>query len=64
MRTAAGSEASPVNGNYHEHKEPVVMVMASIDVKIRHVFGFTFSWRAASPVIVQLSGCLLLDQCL
>ena len=24
-------------------------------MKIRHVFGFTFSWRAAPPVIVQLS---------
>ena len=35
------------------------MVMASIDVKIRHVFGFTFSWRAAPPVIVKLSGSRL-----
>ena len=52
MKTAAGSEMSQVSGNYHEHKEPVVMVMASIDVKIRHVFGFTFSWQAAPPVIV------------
>ena len=52
MKTVAGSEMSQVSGNYHEHKEPVVMVMASIDVKIRHVFGFTFSWRAAPPVIV------------
>ena len=34
VRTVAGSETSPVSGNYHEHKEPVVMVMASIDVKI------------------------------
>ena len=55
MKTAAGSEKSRVSGNYHEQKEPVVMVMASIDVKIRHVFGFTFSWRAAPPVIVKLS---------
>ena len=30
--------------------------MASAEAKIRHVFGFTFSWRAAPPVIVQLSG--------
>ena len=44
MKTAAGSEMSSVSGNYHEQKEPDVMVMASIDVKIRHVFGFTFSW--------------------
>ena len=58
MNTAAGSEMSQVSGNYHEHKEPVVMDMAtaSIDVKIRHVFGFTFLWQAAPPVIVKLSG--------
>ena len=29
MKTAAGSETSRVSGNYHERKEPVVMVMAS-----------------------------------
>ena len=27
--------------NYYEPAEPVVMVMASIDVKIRHVFADT-----------------------
>ena len=54
MKTVAGSEMSQVSGNYHEHKEPVVMVMASIDVKIRHVFGFTFSWRAAGVSLPKL----------
>ena len=29
--------------------------MASAEAEIRHVFGFTFSWRAAPPIIVQLS---------
>ena len=29
MKTAAGSEMTRVSGNYHEQKEPVVMVMAS-----------------------------------
>ena len=32
VKTAAGSEMSQVSGNYHEHKEPVVMVMVSIEV--------------------------------
>ena len=29
VKTAAGSEMSQVSGNYHEHKEPVGVVMAS-----------------------------------
>ena len=29
VKTTAGSETSRVSGNYHERKEPVVMVMAS-----------------------------------
>ena len=29
MKTTAGSETSRVSGNYHEQKEPVVMVMVS-----------------------------------
>ena len=29
MKTAVGSEMSRVSGNYHERKEPFVMVMAS-----------------------------------
>ena len=29
VKTTAGSETSRVSGNYHEQKEPVVMVMAS-----------------------------------
>ena len=36
-----GPEMSLVSVNYHEPAEPVVMVMASINVKIRHVFGDT-----------------------
>ena len=34
-----------------EHFGPVVMEMASANVKIRHVFGFTFCPRALPPVI-------------
>ena len=31
--------------------------MASAKAKIRHVFGDTFSWRAAPPdILVELSG--------
>ena len=29
VKTTAGSETSRVSGNYHERKDPVVMVMAS-----------------------------------
>ena len=38
MKCEPASKLSLVSGNYHEPAEPVVMVMASIDVKIRHVF--------------------------
>ena len=39
MKCEPASKLSLVSGNYHEPAEPVVMVMASIDVKIRHVFA-------------------------
>ena len=41
MKCEPASKLSLVSGNYHEPAEPVVMVMASIDVKIRHVFADT-----------------------
>ena len=41
MKAAAGSDLSLVSGDYHEDGETVVMEMASIYVKIRHVFCFT-----------------------
>ena len=37
MKCEPASKLSLVSGNYHEPAEPVVMVKASIDVKIRHV---------------------------
>ena len=34
--------------------------MASAKAKIRHVFGDTFSCRAAPPdILVELSGCII-----
>ena len=41
MKCEPASKLSLVSGNYHEPAESVVMVMASIDVKIRHVFADT-----------------------
>ena len=41
VKCEPASKLSLVSGNYHEPAEPVVMVMASIDVKIRHVFADT-----------------------
>ena len=41
VKCELASKLSLVSGNYHEPAEPVVMVMASIDVKIRHVFADT-----------------------
>ena len=59
MKCEPASKLSLVSGNYHEPAEPVVMVMASIHVKIRHVFADTplteESIGAAPPVIVKLS---------
>jgi hypothetical protein len=55
-----GSELSLVRGTYHENKVSVVMEMASLSLKIRHVFGFTSlterSIGEGPPVIIQLSG--------
>ena len=42
VKTAAGSDLSLVSGDYHEDGELAVMAMASISLKIRHVFGDTF----------------------
>ena len=42
MKASAGSEMSLVSGKYHEDKVFAVMEMASICMKIRHVFGDTF----------------------
>jgi hypothetical protein len=45
-----------LHGNY----KPVVMEMASANVKLRHIFGFTLlterSIGAGPPDIIQLSG--------
>ena len=65
MKCEPASKLSLVSGNYHEPAEPVVMVMASIDVKIRHVFADTpiteASIGAAPPgnSIAQCSGITL-----
>ena len=42
MKASAGSEMSLVSGKYHEDKVFAVMEMASICMKIRHVFADTF----------------------
>ena len=42
VKASAGSEMSLVSGKYHEDKVFAVMEMASICMKIRHVFGDTF----------------------
>ena len=47
MKCEPASKLSLVSGNYHEPAEPVVMVMASIDVKIRHVFADTLITEAS-----------------
>ena len=40
VKTAAGSETSQVSGNYHERKEPVVMVMTSKSAMfLSHLFS-------------------------
>ena len=54
MKTVVGPEMSRVSRNYHEDKGVVVMEMASIDVKIRHVFEATCFRPAAPPVIGSL----------
>ena len=41
MKCEPASKLGLVSGNYHEPAEPVLMVMTSIDVKIRHVFTDT-----------------------
>ena len=56
MKCEPASKLSLVSGNYHEPAEPVVMVMASIDVKIRHVFAdtpLTEESIGAAPPVVQ-----------
>ena len=55
VKTAAGSETSLVSGNYHKHKEPVVMVMASKSAMSLEPLVFA-GRRDAPPVIVKLSG--------
>jgi hypothetical protein len=42
VKTVSGLKLSLVSGDYHEDGATVVMEMASIYVKIRHVFGDTF----------------------
>ena len=42
VKASAGSEMSLVSGKYHEDKVFAVMEMASICMKIRHVFADTF----------------------
>jgi hypothetical protein len=42
VEIVAGSDRSPVSGNYNDKCGPVVMEMASAKAEIRHVFGFTF----------------------
>ena len=44
VKTVARSKLSTLCGSYHEQKEPVVMIMGSIDV-----------WPADPPVIVWLN---------
>ena len=51
----SGPRNEPGQSNYYEEKGLVVMEMASIDVKIRHVFGATCFRPAAPPVIGKLS---------
>ena len=60
VKTAVGPELSMVSCTYHENFGSVVMEMASLSLKIRHVFGDTSlterSIGAGPPVIIQLSG--------
>ena len=42
VKAVSGLKLSLVSGDYHEDGGSVVMEMASIVVKIRHVFGDTF----------------------
>ena len=57
MKCEPASKLSLVSGNYHEPAEPVVMVMASIDVKIRHVFADTPITEASIGALI----CIILD---
>ena len=62
MKCEPASKLSLVSGNYHEPAEPVVMVMASIDVKIRHVFADTPITEAsigAAPPGNNIAQCML-----
>ena len=63
MKCEPASKLSLVSGNYHEPAEPVVMVMASIDVKIRHVFAdtpLTEESIGAAPPGNNIAQCSLL----
>ena len=52
MKTVVGPE---ISRNYYEDKGLAVMEIASIDVKICHVFGATCFRPDAPPVIGKLS---------